>query len=699
MSYLPNELSITSTIGVNSDTVISGGNWVGNTYTGAGEENDFAYVGVNLQVDEAGTLFFDFSQDGTNWSTYPVNGFTIASGINEVHTAWKGGRYMRPRFIGDDGSRTYFRLKTYYSNLPLPLSAPLNQSIGADQDATVVRSVGIGEDPTGTYTNVKTDGAAFTTTANLTSGSTYDSGVINIQNYNQVQTNLVSDKDGTIEFIFGSSDTMAGNVPGTSGVERVVTVPYSAADGFQLYSAPAFTPYVRYTFTNDGTDTTTQLFFETKLLTKALSGQVLGANAFISPNMVANLGRNIIVGQNAAGTFSNVPVDSTNNLKVRIDEPKTGFGQISVAEETTIIAQQFPYAINPRVVTTTLASSATVTQADSQAVLSTGTSANGSAVMETREVMKYQPGTGSVVRFTAAFTTGIADNHQIVGYGDDTDGFFIGYNGSTFSILRRQNGSDNWTALSAANIDHLDGAGDANNPSNILLDPTKGNVFQIRFQWLGYGAIVFSLEDENTGDFEPFHIIKYANNFVVPSIYAPALPIRWENTNTNGNATDIVLKSASAMAALEGERKFTGPTFSNNETGVTANHVFSIRNDSSNVLGGVNTNRHSIFIKGFSVANDGTSTSTYTLELNTPITTPSFTKVNNLESIVSVDTAGTLGAAGDILGTFSVAKNQSLTEKLFDVNDLIELRPGDTLSVRCSNTNSTDAGLSWIEDI
>jgi hypothetical protein len=121
MTYIPQEnLSITSDIGINSDTGTTGGNWSVNTYTGAGELNDYAYVGVNLQVDEAGTLFFDFSQDGTNWSSYPVAGFDVASGINEVHTAWKGGRYMRPRFIGS-GGRSFFRLKTYYSNLPLPL--------------------------------------------------------------------------------------------------------------------------------------------------------------------------------------------------------------------------------------------------------------------------------------------------------------------------------------------------------------------------------------------------------------------------------------------------------------------------------------------------------------------------------------------------------------------------------------------------
>jgi hypothetical protein len=719
MTWIPQTVSIVSPDGANSDNVISGGNWSVDTYTGTAEENDYAYLGVNLQVDESGTLFFDFSQDGTNWSSYPVAGFAIASGINEVHTAWKGGRYFRARFVGTGGrsnevhtawkggryfrarfvgtgGRSFFRLKTFYSNHPLPLSAALNQSIGEDQDATVVRAVNTGQIPDGTYINNPSDGAGFRTTDNVLAGATYDSGVLDLTNYTQVGTSIIADKDGTLDFIFGSASNMTGLTPGANGVERVITIPYTASSGYQYFSAPAFTPYVRYRYTNDeGTDTT-QMFFDTRFLTKSVSGQLLRMDGFINPSMVANLGKNVIVGQNKAGRFNNIPVDSQNNLKVNLKGPNTSFGQVATAEETTIISQQFPYNINARVVTTTTANGGTVTQADSQAVLSTSAAANGSAKMVTNSIMKYQPGTGSVVRFTAAFTTGVANNTQTVGYGDDNDGFFIGYNGASFGIMRRQDGSDTWTALTASNIDHLDGAADANNPSAITLDPTKGNVYQIKLQWLGYGAITFSVEDENTGEFEPFHVIKYANNFVVPSIYAPALPILWETTNTT-NATDIVIKSASAMAALEGRRVFNGPTFLEQETGVTAVHVFSIRNDATNVLGGTNTNRHSIFIKGFSVVNDGTSTTTYSLEINSVITTPTWAKVSTNESIVSKDTAGTLGTAGDLVASFSVAKNTGVTENLF--SERIELRPGDTLSVRASNTNSTDCSVSWVEDI
>lgn len=310
MSYTPNAQSATSAIGVNSYNTITGSLWTGNTFVGAGEQNNFGYVGINLQTDEAGTLTFEFSQDGVNWSSYPTEEFTITPGINEVHGAWKGTRYVRPRFIGT-GGRTFFRLLTMYSHEPIILSAPINQPISSDADASIVRAVAIGENPVGSFVNSKADGTGFQTTTDLAAGAKFTSPVLDARGYTQVQTHIASDQDGVLEFIFGSSESMSGITPGQNDVERYLSVPYSAADGFQLYSAPAFTPFVQYTFTNTSASTTTQLFYETKLLTKSLSGQLLGVEAFISPSMVSNLVRSISTGRQPDGDFVNAVSDGT----------------------------------------------------------------------------------------------------------------------------------------------------------------------------------------------------------------------------------------------------------------------------------------------------------------------------------------------------------------------------------------------------
>lgn len=174
------------------------------------------------------------------------------------------------------------------------------------------RNIQVGTNPSGTFTNAKLDGVGFETTDNLVTGATFSSDVIDAQGYTQVQTHIVSDQDGTLGFKFCSTSDCSGTTVGSNGVERYLSVPYSSSNGFQLFAAPAFTPYVQYTFENTGTGTTTQLFYETKLLTKSLSGQLLGVDAFISPSMVANLGRNIIAGVEGA-TFQNVNVAQTTN--------------------------------------------------------------------------------------------------------------------------------------------------------------------------------------------------------------------------------------------------------------------------------------------------------------------------------------------------------------------------------------------------
>lgn len=85
------------------------------------------------------SLYFDFSLDGENWSTYPVNGFKVEAGINEFHTAVKLGRYFRPRLVNGTTPQSYLRLSTYYGDNYTPSVSPLNQSANLDQDAIFVR--------------------------------------------------------------------------------------------------------------------------------------------------------------------------------------------------------------------------------------------------------------------------------------------------------------------------------------------------------------------------------------------------------------------------------------------------------------------------------------------------------------------------------------------------------------------------------
>lgn len=837
MSYTPNQISETSAIGVNSDTAIAGGNWSGNTYTGAGELNDYAYVGVNLQVDEAGTLKFQFSQDGSNWSTYPVAGFDIASGINEVHTAWKGGRYFRVVFEGT-GGRSFFRLKTFYSHHPLPLSASINQSIGSDQDATVVRaiiegknpndtytqgpisgvddgnsttdtlgvsavftgtwkniegyhgitvlcdgtsggiadgtlemqfshdgvtvnrninisvddiasvaprtlgavakyfrivytngttahtstdiqtmlhtqqvqlvsranqtlavdadvsnvrSISTGENPSGTFVNSKSDGIAFTTQANLTSGSFYLSPVLDARGFTQLQTHVFADQDGTMEFIFYTD-------AGGSDEVRRLTIPYDSVNGFELFSAPCFTDFVQYKFTNNGPDQG-DFHYETKFLTKALSGQVLALKAPIVGGMVANVGRSVIVGEDPAGSYRNVPTDTEGHLKVNINDPLTAFGDLRTAELTPQVHLTFPYNINTDMIDITTGNGGTVTQSGSMAILNTSTSTSGDATLASRNVVNYRSGLGGLTRFTAMFTSGVANSNQIVGIGDNEDGFFIGYSGDTFGTLVRKDGVDDWTPQTGWNIDVMDGNDGESNPSNMLLDKTKLNVYEISYQWLGAGEIKYYIENPDTGGFVPVHRIKYANANTTPSILNPSLTLS-ANVSNDGNNTDIEVRSASMAGFTEGKNVLTGPinAFGDNSTHNAETEFFHLRNKAT-YQG--RTNKVRLILKSLSCGNDTNGLANFNVYLNAGLgaTAHSWTDIDADNSVVEVDTAKEFSTAGKLLFKGVVGKDSGETFNLEDLN--IVVAPGDIITITSDSagaSNVQSATLLWQED-
>lgn len=129
---------VQSALGVNSTATLLGS---GATFTGTYEQNALPDVCVScISEGVGGTLYFDFSPDGTNTNTFPVAGFPVSSGVHEFHTAIKAGRYFRARFVSDAGTQTAFRLYTYYGLFRQP-NSPLNTVLAQDSDAITTRAV------------------------------------------------------------------------------------------------------------------------------------------------------------------------------------------------------------------------------------------------------------------------------------------------------------------------------------------------------------------------------------------------------------------------------------------------------------------------------------------------------------------------------------------------------------------------------
>jgi len=109
---------------------------------------------------------------------------------------------------------------------------------------------------------------------------------------------------------------------------------------------------------------------------------------------------------------------------------------------------------------------------------------------------------------------------------------------------------------SAWNYDKMDGTG----PSGMVLNPQKGNVFQIGFQYLGQGNAFFSIEDENTGRIVLVHQIKNTNRRTAPVLRNPNVAGLITSTNTTAT-TNVEVRCASLATFTEGEFNRLDPKF------------------------------------------------------------------------------------------------------------------------------------------
>ena len=126
---------------------------------------------------------------------------------------------------------------------------------------------------------------------------------------------------------------------------------------------------------------------------------------------------------------------------VQIDGSRTAFGELAVAEKTPQVQAKFPYNINEDIVLTrTNNASSTVTQSGGVAIVTCAAAASARSQLRTLDVIRYGPGQGAEFLGTCAFTTGVANSTQILGPGNGDEGFFFGYNGTDFGILRRARG-------------------------------------------------------------------------------------------------------------------------------------------------------------------------------------------------------------------------------------------------------------------
>ncbi len=482
-------------------------------------------------------------------------------------------------------------------------------------------------------------------------------------------------------------------------------------------------------------------------------------------------------------------------------EGKTAFGETLVGSLTDQILLTFEYNNNADLVNTRANQSGSVTNADAMVTVQSGAASNSSGTLVSKQIARYVPGHGVRARYTAVFTAGVANNTQIVGMGDQDNGFFFGYNGTSFGVMRRTGGkpeirtltvttksttaenititldgtaksdvavtdatagdttttaneiasadysdvgpgwdayavgatvifipwdassrtgtyslsgastavgtfaqtvagtaaTDTWVAQTAWNGDDIF---DGNGLTGTTLDPTKGNVFQIDYQWLGFGGVNFFIEDPNDGEFHLVHTIQYANANTVPSLRQPSLPFYSQSINTS-NTSNVTISTASVGAFTDGRIDLIGP-----RKAFTAAYDFGAANAALPIL----SIRNKLVYQGIpnrvkakaievTVASTGGKSVAWTAVLNGTLTAASFTDAGTNTSVLQSDTSASAISGGTTIAGLGTGAGGTGVLRSDDVNDFV-LLPGEVITIVAAPTaNNSDVvvGIRFVE--
>lgn len=266
--------------------------------------------------------------------------------------------------------------------------------------------------------------------------------------------------------------------------------------------------------------------------------------------------------------------------------------------------------------------------------------------------------------------------------------------------------TDTFIPQSQWNIDPMDGSG----PSRFTLDKTKGNIYSVGYQYLGFGNPTFSIEDTETGFLADCHQIRSANLRTSTIIKDPTMTAKWIAINSGSSASSVSVKGASAGTFTEGlVNRSVGISFSSSATKANVSTIVPVISLRANKVYKGNINYGALDVFNIAVANDAGSSSTgkilkFYFYKNATLGGPAnFTNVDSNRSIAATDTAATsitIGSDTLLIATLIVAANGSEVLKVENENFFIN--PGEVITIAAERVSNTVDGaavsMSWFED-
>jgi hypothetical protein len=385
----------------------------------------------------------------------------------------------------------------------------------------------------------------------------------------------------------------------------------------------------------------------------------------------------------------------------------SAFGQQTVAAPYSLADMVQRYRLPPEFYNVIIAGGGTQTYIALQSASKLAvTNANADAVhVMSHEHFRYQAGRGMRGMWTCYHEdTGQANQRREWGFWDasgaNPDGLIFRLDGTTLQIVRATSttveaSSEEVVDQADWNVDPLDGSGN----SAVTLDITKGNIYEIRFQWLGVGTVEFYINGILV------HRMANANTIAAPYMRTAQLHVHWRIINTAASTASSFTMICAAVW-LEGGEDPPEWTYAADQqlatVGTTLIPIVSVRLNTT--FQGQTTRGQllPILLRG-----GGDVRGRYVLVWNPATLTGGAWNAVDADSMAQQNITATAYTGGSIITSFRFPANGSVVlplDKIFRKNARkVLLRNGvsDVVTVACASVsganNNFEAALTWGE--
>lgn len=619
----------------------------GQTFTGTGEDvSRYASVIIAVKTDQNGTLQAQFSPDNTNWDS--ALSFTVEADVNEVHRITVTRQYYRMVITNNSGSnQTYLRASSIYGS-GTALTSVANSTIQQDADTILSRSITTGLQPNGKYTNVPVD-----TLGHLEVG--IHSPILPFGSLHTEQLSVILQLDGVY-------------------VLNPELISASSANGGTTY-------------------------VEDSAMVCSSSSTILGQAVIQSRKRIRYR-----AGQGTICRFTGMWPTGAGNLGYQLigmGHAEDGYyfgyvGAVSTPVFGILHVQRGKREIRQLTISTGSSTAENVTVTLNGVAFSVPVTNSGSTLKTAWEISVYTfsgwsaEQIGSTVLFIRNSSGPASGAYSISG---------TTIVGSFAQIRAGVNSTDTFIPQTSWNTDRLDGSNGSLNPSGMLLDPSKVNIFEIGMQYLGSGVVTFLIEYTQTGNnynMTQVHQIYNPNVITTSHVRNPSFPFSIIAYNLNN--TDYIVKSYSAMGAVEGKIVRTGPLISylgssSSVSNSAINVLFMFRN--SYYFGGI-PNQSVIILNSISASARGGNNVVTTIYIikNPTISAgiPNFTNYSNNRSCALFTNATgmtcTYADNSQLLYSATIGETGEITFSFLSSEEEFDIQPGEYIAI-CAKASTT----------